>query len=84
MKQFSFSDMNRLSGEILETALTEPVALTKYGKERLVIVPADRYRSLVGDVKPTAFTIDDAPDDVHAELMGGLDAILTDPKTPGA
>ncbi|TCR03932.1 hypothetical protein EDF70_10227 [Neorhizobium sp. JUb45] len=29
MKQFSFSDMNRVSGKILETELIEPVALTK-------------------------------------------------------
>ena len=38
MKQFSFSDMNRASGEILEAALIEPVALTKRGKEKLVIL----------------------------------------------
>ncbi|MCJ2014087.1 prevent-host-death protein [Methylobacterium sp. J-076] len=78
MKRYSFSDMNRLSGEILETALSEPVALTKYGKERLVIIPADRYRSLTGRLPQTAFTLEDAPDTVHAELMEGLDSILAD------
>lgn len=83
MKQFSFSDMNRLSGEILEAALNEPVALTKYGKQRLVIVQADRYRNLVGRAEQTAFTVEGAPDDVHGELMAGVDAILADEK-PGA
>ena len=78
MKSFSFSDMNRLSGEILEAALSEPVALTKYGKERLVIIPADRYRALAGASRPTAYTLEGAPDDVHGELMDGLDAILAD------
>lgn len=78
MKRFSFSDMNRLSGEILETALSEPVALTKYGKERLVIIPADRYRALAGAPRQTAFTLEDAPDDIHGELIDGLDAILAD------
>lgn len=78
MKRFSFSDMNRLSGEILEAALSEPVALTKYGKERLVIVPADRYRSLTSGARQTAFTVEGSPDAVNDELMAGLDAILAD------
>jgi PHD/YefM family antitoxin component YafN of YafNO toxin-antitoxin module len=78
MKSFRFSDMNRESGKILETALMEPVALTKYGKERLVIIPADRYRRLLGEEPSNVFTIEDAPDAVHAELEAGLDAILND------
>ncbi|UWU17257.1 hypothetical protein N2599_31330 (plasmid) [Rhizobium sullae] len=39
MKQFTFSDMNRASEEILEAALVEPVTLTKRGKEKLVSLP---------------------------------------------
>ncbi len=78
MKSYSFSDMNRLSGEILETALSEPVALTKYGKERLVIVQAERYRSLAGLPRQMAFTVEGAPNAVNAELMDGLAAILGD------
>ncbi len=83
MKSFSFSDMNRSSGEILEAALTEPVALTKYGKERLVIIPADHYRAITGRRTSTAYTLEGAPDDIHAELMNGIDAILAD-ETPHA
>lgn len=76
MKQFSFSDMNRLSGEILETAMTEPVTLTKRGKEKLVILPAARYRQLIGKTAAVAYAVEDAPDEVHDELLKGLDAIL--------
>ena len=76
MKQFSFSDMNRASGEILETAMIEPVALTKRGKEKLVILTADAYRRLAGQTQAEAFSLYDAPPTVHAELMHGLDAIL--------
>ena len=78
MKRYSFSEMNRLSGEILEAALSEPVALTKYGKERLVIIPAEHFRALAGGSRQTAFTLDDAPDAIHDELMDGLDALLAD------
>lgn len=78
MKRYTFTDMNRVSGEILETALFEPVALTKRGKEKLVIVPAAQYRKLVARPHAVAYTLRNAPDDVHDELMGGLDAILAD------
>lgn len=39
MKQYTFSDMNRSSGEILEAAMIEPVVLTKHGKEKLLFFP---------------------------------------------
>ena len=76
MKHYSFSDMTRLSGEILEHALGGPVALTKYGKEKLVIVTAERYRHLTGHTSAAAFTLEGAPENIHRELMQGLDAII--------
>jgi prevent-host-death family protein len=78
MKRFTFSDMNRASGEILETALIEPVALTKRGKEKLVILSAAAYARLAGHSHTKAYSLDDAPDTVHDELMAGLEAILED------
>ncbi|UVK53745.1 prevent-host-death protein [Mesorhizobium sp. AR02] len=80
MKQFTFSDMNRASGEILETAMIEPVALTKRGKEKLIILSAAQYRQLVGPPHAEAYTLEDAPDEVHDELMSGLEAITTGDK----
>lgn len=76
MKQYTFSEMNRVSGEILETALIEPVTLTKRGKEKLVILSAAQYHQLVGRPHAVAYTLEDAPDNVHNELMTGLDAII--------
>ena len=76
MKQFSFSDMNRASEEILETALIEPVTLTKGGKEKLVILTAEQYRKLLGRSHNAAYSLGVAPDSVHDELMSGLEALL--------
>jgi prevent-host-death family protein len=76
MKRYTFSDMKRVSREILETALSEPVALTKRGKEKLVIIPAVQYRKLVAHPNTVAYALQNAPDNVHGELMRGLDAIL--------
>lgn len=76
MKQFTFSDMNRASGEILETALIEPVALTKRGKQKLVILTAEAYARLKGQPQAHAYRLEDAPEHIHDELMEGIDAIL--------
>jgi prevent-host-death family protein len=78
MKQFTFTDMNRDSGQILESALSEPVTLTKHGKEKLVIMPAKQYRKLVGTPRTEAYELANAPDEVHDELITGLDVILAD------
>jgi prevent-host-death family protein len=81
MKHFTFSDMNRVSGEILETALIEPVALTKHGREKLVIMPATQYKRLLAKQKPQAFTLENAPDDIHRELIDGLNEIIDAPSS---
>ncbi|MEK1897842.1 MAG: type II toxin-antitoxin system Phd/YefM family antitoxin [Rhizobium sp.] len=76
MKQFTFSDMNRASGEILEAALVEPVTLTKPGKDKLVILTAEQYRKLIGRSHTAAYDLMDAPEDIHQELMTGLEDII--------
>lgn len=84
MKQFTFSEMNRSSGEILEAALVEPVVLTKHGKEKLYVLSARDYHRLRGEPSPArAYSLRDAPQAVHNELMSGIDAIL-DPNQPDA
>jgi prevent-host-death family protein len=75
MKTFTFSDLNRQSGEILDMALIEPVALTKRGKEKLVIVPAKLFRQLSA-AQVQAYTVENAPDDIHDMLMAGLDELI--------
>ncbi len=76
MKPYTFSGTNRASGEILETALIEPVTLTKSGTDKLVILTADQYRILIGSSHTQAYDLLYAPQDVHQELMTGLDDIM--------
>lgn len=76
MKRYTFSDMNRVSGEVLEAALMAPVALTKRGKEKLVILSASRYRKLVRRPRAIAYAVESAPNHVHDELVSGLDEII--------
>jgi len=76
MKQFTFSDMNRSSGEILEAALVEPVVLTKHGKEKLFVISAREFHRLRGESATRSYSLHDAPEAVQDELMAGIDAIL--------
>jgi len=77
MKHYTFSDMKRASGEILEAAMIEPVVLTKHGKEKLFVLSARDYHRMRGEPSPTkSHSLHDVPDDVHEELMSGIDAIL--------
>lgn len=76
MKSFSFSDLNRQSGEVLDAALANPVTLEKRGKAKLVMMSVESYERLARFQR--AFTIETAPDWVHDELMAGIDEILSD------
>jgi prevent-host-death family protein len=73
MKSFSLSELNRHPGEIVDAALAEPVALTKHGKRKLVVMDAVTYDILKHG---KAFRLEDAPEAVHNELMEAPDSII--------
>jgi prevent-host-death family protein len=77
MKSFTFSDLNRQSGEVLEAALKGPVKLTKRGREKLIILPANQFKALV-ERNTQAFRTASAPASVNDELIAGLDSLLQD------
>ncbi|NEK55410.1 prevent-host-death protein, partial [Rhizobium leguminosarum] len=60
----------------LEAALVEPVSLTKRGKDKLVILTAAQYRKLIGRSHTQAYGLLDAPEDIHQELMTGIEDII--------
>ncbi len=82
MKTYSFTDVNKTPGTVLEDALKSPVVLTKRGKEKLVIVPAEYFRRLTGQPRAEAYSIHELPDEIAKELDEGLDSILNKPTAP--
>ena len=74
MKSFSFSDLNRQSGEVLDAALAGPVELTKRGKPKIVMMPVAIYEILA---RGRAFTIEDAPEEVIDLLERAIDDAMT-------
>jgi len=46
MRTVAASELQRKLGEVQDTALKEPVAITRNGRERLVLMSIDEYRRL--------------------------------------
>lgn len=46
MKEFAAADLTRKTGDLFEAATISPVAITKHGKPRYVIMSMERYESL--------------------------------------
>jgi prevent-host-death family protein len=79
MKTFSFSDLSRKSGDVLDAALAGPVSLMKRGKTKVVMLPVDEYQKLVdGSGVRQAFSIDTASDEDIAILLNGFQNIVDD------
>lgn len=69
MKTFSFSDLNRHPGEVLDAALAEPVTLTRHGKPKLVVVPVESWNVLRHG---RSFAVENAPEEVVDALLEAL------------
>ncbi|MBW7921163.1 MAG: type II toxin-antitoxin system prevent-host-death family antitoxin [Rubellimicrobium sp.] len=73
MKHFPSSAITRDSGELLHSADTAPVAITRYSRPRYVLMTMEHYERLVapGDTR-RSFAVKDMPDDMAALLEKGL------------
>jgi prevent-host-death family protein len=79
MKSFSFSDLSRKSGDVLDAALAGPVSLVKRGKPKVIMLPLEEYERLTSrSAARQAFSLDTAPDDDIAALAKGFKEILDD------
>lgn len=96
MKEFSFSDLNRRSGDVLDAALAEPVSLVKRGKAKLVVMPMaqfEQYQRLVAQARAaahseeeeqTAFTLKNAPQSDIENLLAGAQEIIDEAERAAA
>lgn len=78
MKKYPSADITRKSGEILETALRAPVAITKYRRTKYVLMSAEHYEALTKRQETReVFEISTVPEDVRAEMLEGIDKKLS-------
>lgn len=87
MKEFTFSDLSRRSGDVLDAAMAGKVSLAKRGKAKVVMMPMDEYERLErmakGRRERNAFTLVDAPEEDLDNLTAGFQQILDDSKSDG-
>lgn len=77
MREFTFSDLNRSPGDILDRAMGEPVGLLKRGKLKVVMVPSETWDRLTKvDEDHQAHWVDEAPEEDIENLTAGFQAII--------
>lgn len=85
MKEFTFSDLSRRSGDVLDAAMAEKVSLAKRGKAKVMMMPIDEYERLermaTGRRERNAFTLADAPKEDVENLTAGFQQILDEAKS---
>ncbi len=82
-------DVAKNFGQFADRALTEPVTITKYGREHLVLISADEYARLMRRDR-RAWTTENAPDDVVDAVRSArmdkrhahLDTLMDPPAKP--
>jgi prevent-host-death family protein len=84
MRTVAASELQRKLGEVQDTALKEPVAITRNGRERLVLMSIDEYRRLKRRDREALWAWELSEDDLarleraetaaeHAELNAEID-----------
>lgn len=69
---FSTADLARKTGDVLHAATQGPVALTKNGKRRFVLMTAEVFDA----INPQkSYSVDDTPEDVLEWLLPALDRV---------
>lgn len=79
MKRFPSSAITRASGELLHSTDAAPVAITRHGRPRYVLMTVEHYERLKasGDTR-RSYAVSDLPDDMAALLEKGLGDHLGD------
>ena len=78
MRQFSSTDLGNRTGDVLAAAAREPVAVSRHGKRRFVLLTIERYERFktFGDPRIARRTADIPPEEgalLVAELTRFMD-----------
>lgn len=78
MREFTLTELSRGSGAIVDAAFAGPVTLTKHGKAKLVMLPAEDYQKLLeGRANPRISRFaHEMPADEAEALLKALDIAL--------
>lgn len=63
MKVFPATDLKQNTGDVLDAANREPVAITRHNKPRYVLMSLDAYNARFASDTRRAIAVDEMPDD---------------------
>ena len=68
MKAFPATDLKQNTGDVLDAANREPVAITRHNKPRYVLMSLDAYNARFAGNPRRAIAVDEMPDD-HLRMI---------------
>lgn len=68
MRRYPSSELKQHLGDVLAVASREPVAITKHGKSRFVLMSLEIYEERFPEDPRRSYRIEDTPDD-HLEMF---------------
>lgn len=77
MRTLTTSDLKQSLGDALAAAAVEPVAITRHGKPRFVLMSVEEFERRPLPY-PRAYSVHDTPDDLRDALLGSLDRQIAD------
>jgi PHD/YefM family antitoxin component YafN of YafNO toxin-antitoxin module len=79
MKSFTTVELLRDLPTVTQAIARGPVAITRHRKPRYVLMAVEDYKRLVGLRDPRqVFRSEETPEEVKDELLGGLDALISE------
>lgn len=80
MRQFSTVDLVRRLADVTRAAIRSPVTITQHRKPRYVIMSIEDYERIAARTQDPrrAYSVDDMPPELRAELIAELDKALAD------
>lgn len=74
MRSFSSTELANKTGDVLAAASAEPVAISRHGKERFVVLSVEQYQQLrSGRETRRAFHVSDLSDAEANSLIAALE-----------
>lgn len=80
MKSYPSTEMKQSLGDVLSAASREPVAITRHGKPRFVLMSIEEFERRQSLDPRRAYGLDDAPDEVVDMLLAALTQQLGEPE----
>ena len=77
MRSFSATDLGNKTGDVLATASQEPIAISKHGKPRFVILTSETFNKLKRGSDPrVAGRTADIPPEIGSAIIASIEEMM--------